>query len=302
MRTNYCKLTILLLIFFNVSRGSSDWAQGGFLIHELRGGVSLSELGKAELEQEISEFPVGIHGRFSCRTDPGAAVFLSASNRMFLQLLGAGEFGVERFEQMMSEAGTGASGSSESGQSRMLFSFRSGHLFMDTRGLNEVSRVAIETPLGRITSSRALWQMRIAFDQRSGIFDFEIVCSAGRLSFTDRRNLNYVLRAGQRLSGAGGWMTPGIEIVEITENDREAMEDFLSTRDNLEAVASRAELYLPLIEELSNLQTEQQNMSAATPEREGNTPVIIEYAPRPELLTPFRGEIRAPSAWQVDIF
>lgn len=221
---------------------------------------------------------------------------------MFIQFRGSGEFGVERFEQTEPERSARMSSERESGQSRLLISFRSGHIFIDTRALSGASRVAVETPLGRITSSRALWQMRIAFDQRSGIFDFDIACSSGRLSFTDRRDLSYSLRAGQRLSGAGGWMTPGIEIVEITENEKEAVEDFLSTRDKLEAVANRLELYLPVIEQLPALQIESQDIPATIPKREGTTPVIIEYAPWAESLAPFRGEIRAPSAGQFDIF
>ncbi|NBB78636.1 MAG: hypothetical protein GVY36_04225 [Verrucomicrobia bacterium] len=296
------KFIILLLIFVHVSRGSSDWVQGGVLIHELSGGVNISELGEAELKQEISEFPVGIHGRLSCRADSGAHAVLSASNRMFLQFRGPGEFGVERFEQTEPEQDAWLSSEEENGLSRLLISFRSGHMLIDARSLNGDSRVTVETPLGRITSSRALWQMRIAFDQRSEIFDFEIACSSGRLNFTDKRDLKYALRAGQRLSGAGGWMTPGIDIVETTEKDREAIGDFLSICDGFQAVASRLNLYLPLMKQLPDLQTEQWDMPAADPGREDTTPVIIEYAPRPESLTPFRGEIRAPSARQVGVF
>ena len=302
MKSKFFKLIVLWLLLVDASLGSSGEAQGGFLIHKLSGDVSLSELGEEELEQVTLEFPVGIRGRFSCRADSGAEVFLSASNQMFIQFRGSGEFGVERFEQTEPKRSAWLSSEGESGQSRSLISFRSGHILMDTRNLNEASRVAVETPLGRITSSRALWQMRIAFDQRSGIFDFDIACSSGRLSFTDRRDLSYALRAGQRLSGAGGWMTPGIEIVEITEKEKEAVEDFLSIRDGLEAVANRLELYLPLIEQLPAMQTESMDVRAATPERERNRPVIIEYAPRAESLSPFRGEIPAPSEGQIDNF
>lgn len=302
MKLNYLKLSVFLFTLVNASWASSGWTQGAFLIHEISGGVGLSELGKSSLDVESADLPVGIRGRFTCQADPGAAVFLSASNRMFVQLQGPGEFGVERFEQTEPEPSVWSSTDQESGQSRMLFSLRSGNLFMDTRELNETSRVAVETPIGRIAVGRALWQMRIDFDQRSGIFSFEIACSEGSLSFTSRRDSNYPLRAGQRLSGAGGWTDPGVDVVEMTTNNREAIEEFLSTRSNAKNDAARLEYYLRFMDELLSgggapIDTR------TTPRGRGDAgPVIIEYAPKPETLTPFRGEIPAPSESQADIF
>lgn len=75
MKLKYLKLIILFLVLVDVSRGSPGVAQGGFLIHELSGGVKLSELGEAELAKESLELPVGIPGRFSCRAAPGDEVF-----------------------------------------------------------------------------------------------------------------------------------------------------------------------------------------------------------------------------------
>lgn len=303
MKRTFLKLIVFLLTLSNAWSNASDWMQGSFLIHEISEGVSLSELGATELAVSGADLPLGIGGRFSCRADPGAGLLLSASNGLFVQLSGAGELGVERFEQTkLAEAGPQAVTLREDDQSRMLFSFRSGHLYLDTRELNEASRVAVETPLGRIAADRALWQMRIAFDQRSGIFNFEIACSEGRLRFTDRRELNYALRAGQRLTGAGRWANPGIDVVEMTGNDREAMEAFLSRRENAMADANRLEPYLPTMDTVSSAALGPQQERALPPRGGGTRPVIIEYAPRPETLTPFRAEMPPPSARQADIF
>lgn len=303
MKRSCLKLIVFLLTLSHVWGNASGWIQGSFLVHEISDGVRFSELGATDLAVSHPDLPFGLGGRFSCRADSGAAVVLSASNGMFLQLSGPGEFGVERFEQTkLAEDGPQAMTLREDNQSRMLFSFRSGHLCMDTRELNEASQLAVETPLGRITADRALWQMRIAFDQRSGIFNFELACSVGRVRFTDQRGLNYALRAGQRLSGAGGWANPGINVVEVTENDQETFEAFLTRREKAQAAANRIELYLPRIDSVASAVLGPEQERAASLGEGGPRPVIIEYAPRPETLTPFRAEILPPSEGQADTF
>ena len=302
MKANYIKFFILVFLPASLIWGASGWVQGGFLVHEISTGVELSELGKSELAVDSAEFPVGIRGRFTARVDPGAKVLLSASNRMFIQLLGPGEFGVERFEHTQPESDMWAASGGESGQSRVLLSLRSGHFFMDTRELSEASQVAVETPLGRIIAHRGLWQMRIAFDQRSDMFTFEIACSEGRLSFTDKRGITYPLGTGQRLSGAGGWMNPGVDVVEMTTIDREAIEAFSSICRTVATDAGRLESYLPHIEVLSVAEVEKRVVPADQVKRRAKRRVIIEYAPQSAQLTPFRGEISAPRSRQVESF
>jgi hypothetical protein len=296
------KLFFFLLSTIGPIWGEMGWAQGSFLIHELNSGVDLSELGEVAIREESLELPSGIRGRFTCRAEHGGAVLLSSSNRMFFQFRGPGQFSVERFEQTEPEPAAWRSGGQEGGQSRMLFSLRSGHLILDSRQLDDASRVAVETPLGRITSGRALWQMRIAFDQRSGIFDFEIACSEGRLDFSDERDVQYLLRAGQRLSGAGGWMNPGIEVVEMTGNDREMIAGFLAAKAGSMADAGVLKSYLPFIEDLADTRGFADLPPEPLPNAREVRPVIIEYAPRPERFTPFRGKIPEPSARRAGIF
>jgi hypothetical protein len=179
---------------------------------------------------------------------------------------------------------------------------RSGHLLVDDRGAGDSSKLALETPLGRLTAGRALWQMRISFDQRSRIFDFEIACSAGRVSFTDNRGESYALSTGQRLSGAGERMNPGIEIVEITENDAEVIEEFVTALDAIRSSAEKLELYLPAIQDLPGAQQEALNAIEIPTARSGARPIIIEYAPRAETVAPFRGEIPPPSEHRAGMF
>lgn len=296
------KLLFVSIVMSSVSVGSEAWVQGAHLLHRFAGEVELSELGKSAIDLDTTDLPLALGGLFTCQAESGAAVYLSTSNRGFIEFRGPGKFGVERFEQTQRDASEGQSGASDYGQSRMLLSFRSGQIFIDTRGMPEFSRLAIETPLGRITTSEALWQMRIRFDQRSGIFDFEVGCSDGRIYFTDQRGIGYELHAGQRLAGVGGWRNLGVEVVEGTESSAAAMEEFLTVGEVFASEAKRTELYLPAMKALRSSVVDMPVGGNASQEESRARPVIIEYAPRAEPLLPFRGEIAAPSAGRADIF
>lgn len=296
------KSLFLLNVFIIHAWASDDWARGAHLVHALEGEVSLSELGEASLAIEPQDLPMAIGGLYTCEAEAGASVLLSASNRKFFLFRGPGQLGVERFEQIRPTAATWSGQDPSFGQSRMLLSMRSGYLLVDDRVAGDSSKLALETPLGRLTAGRALWQMRISFDQRSRIFDFEIACSVGRISFTDNRGESYALSAGQRLSGAGERMNPGIEIVEITENDVEVIEEFGMALDAIRSTADKLDLYLSAIQDLPGAQKEAFNVIDIPTARGGARPIIIEYAPRADSLAPFRGEIPPPSEHQAGMF
>lgn len=298
----YLKQWLLVIAMSHTSLGSEVWVQGAHLLHRFKGQVALSELGKPDFNLEAADLPLALGGLFTCELESGAAIHLSTSNRGFVEFRGPGKFGIERFEQTQTDKDGGQAAGREYGQSRMLLSLRAGHIFIDTRGLGELSRLAVETPLGRITTRQALWQMNIRFDQRSGIFDFEVVCSDGRVYFTDRRGTAYELRAGQRLAGAGGSMNPGVEVVESTEAGAAAMQEFLTVREELASEANRTEHYLPAMKALPTAIADLPGGGRAPLEERSARPVTIEYAPRAEPLIPFRGEIPPPSALKADIF
>ena len=68
---------------------------------------------------------------------------------------------------------------------------------LSTTGTCWIRLTLIETPIGRLAKG-SLWQMRILFEPRSQIFDYDCVCR-GRVRFTDLQGQQYTLHAGQRL-------------------------------------------------------------------------------------------------------
>ncbi|TVP77427.1 MAG: hypothetical protein EA353_10475 [Puniceicoccaceae bacterium] len=293
----------LAAVFLGSSLSAGErWVRGAFVLHSLEGEVSLGELGQESFSPEPSDLPFAMGGLLVAGAKPGSHILLSASNRVFMEFRGEGSFRVERFEQIMPEEDAWRQSEEESGQSRMLVFLRSGQLFIDNRATSDASQHSVETPIGRVSGGLALWQIRISHDPRNDIFNFEISCSDGRLRFTDNRGENYVLRGGQRLTGAGGRMNPGIEVVDVTNADRQAMQGFIARRENVRDLADGFASYAASIEPMVALPNPEQDIEEAAVGVRAVRRVVIEHAPRTDSLVPFRGEIPPPRGARADLF
>jgi hypothetical protein len=277
------------------------WVRGAVTLQMVSGEVEVTPLGEATAHTMIQEqLPVTSSGLINCAAAYGNSALFSTSNRNYIYFEGDGSFSIERFEQVMPDATIWDAEPTETGKSRMIVNFRAGNLIFDSRAMYTSSQLFVETPLGRLSVTRALLQMHITFDPRSQIFDFTITCTDGRVRFTDLQGQQYTLRAGQRLAGAGTRKMPSIEVGERTERSFEQMERYQSLADLYLDAGLDLEHYLEYLRPIETV-SRQSSLPAAT-ESSVHRPIIIEYAVDPDLVTPFRGETKRPSAFRADLF
>lgn len=248
--------------------------------------------------------PVYLPGLFTCRAGADASVVLYASNKATISFDGEGVFSVERFEGVVDETVAAEDERIET-ESRMIFGMRRGKLLIDTRLLGENSRFMVETPVGRISFVNAVVHLNIQHDNRKGTYDFSLSASDGMVRFIDMRNEIYTIFAGQRLSGAGSYSAPAIEGGEQTPDIRDDIETFTGLVENwdFDAIDRKALLSHTLtLRDYDERADVSQNMTETSGSDPARRPLIIDYAPRAEYLTPFRGEVKPPAAWQADLF
>jgi hypothetical protein len=299
----YLTLTVSFFCLLSVPLHAQYWVRGAAYLHAVEGQVLFSELGQTPVAVTQAQIPFASSALMNCAAAYGSSAFFSNSNRSQIYFEGEGSFSIERMEQVEPEAWS--SGHLESAQSRMILDFRAGSLIVDNRNMLDSSQCLVETPLGRLSVKRALWQMNIVYDVRSQIYDFTINCSSGRLRFTDLQGQQYTLRAGQRLAGAGSRTMPSIEVGEGTERSIERMERFQELEVRYESAVNNLDLYVNELQEINQVDRLGPDLSmytAAAVREPTHRPIVIEYADEPDEVTPFRGEMAAPSEWQTDLF
>lgn len=291
---------LALIIPFSVF--AETWVRGSVIVHSVDGSAVFSELGVAPYDVVSEKAPIQLGGLFSCRVDDQSSVFFSTSNRMFVQYQGMGSFSVERFDQAEPRPEQWKSEDAEVGQSRTIYYLRNGTIAIDSRSMAETSQCMIELPLGRVSLKRALIGIQIEYDPRGEIFSFVLACIDGQMRFTDNRGQTYTLRRGQRLAGAGSRMTPSVEVGEMSADWSGRMENFQEMIEEYREPADLLSAYQPHFQVINRsdfaaTSTPQSNVTLST-----RRPIVIERAREPAPVTPFRGEIPPPSAYQADIF
>ena len=284
------------------SLAAGERVHGGLTLHEVKGQVDLKKLGEDVTRLSSGEVPITTMGLIECEASYGASVFFTASNRSVIYFEGSGSFAVERFEQVMPKLAKWNADKVEPSQSQMILNFRGGDLIVDNRNMLESSQFLVETPLGRLTTKRALWQMRILFDSRSQIFDFIITCAEGRLFFTDLQGQQYTLHLGQRLTGAGSRTSPSIEVGEKTERSQEQMQRYQDLASQHSAASSDFTQYLACLQVIEQTARRTSELPLADRLNSARRPIVIEYSREAKPVTPFRGEVKPPSAGQADLF
>lgn len=279
--------------------------RGALILHEVSGKVSISRMGKEEVNFQDNQVPVSMPGLIDCRASNGSYVFFSTSSRSSILFEGDGSFTINRFEHSMPELTNWETSQEEVSQSRVILNFREGQITVDNRYMLDSSQFLAETPLGTLRALGGIWQMSISFDPGSKRFNFLISCIDGLVRFTDFTGKQHSLRNGQRLSGAGLPTSPSIEVGEVVEQTSEQIQLFLelikvyvSSRSDLAAYAP----YLEVIEQNQLLINEPIGFSDSGTDSSLDRPIIIEYTSDPPAVTPFRAEVKAPSASEADLF
>ena len=284
------------------SLAAGERVHGGLTLHEVKGQVDLKKLGEDVVRLSRGEVPITTMGLIECEAGYGSSVFFTASNRSAIYFEGSGSFAVERFEQVMPKLAKWNANKVEPSQSQMILNFRGGDLIVDNRNMLESSQFLVEPPLRRLTTKRALWQMRILFDPRSQIFDYIITCAEGRVLFTDLQGQQYTLRMGQRLAGVGSRTSPSIEVGEKTERSQEKMQRYLDLASQHSDASSDFTQYLACLQVIEQTARRTSDLPVTDRLNSARRPIVIEYAREAKPVTPFRGEVKPPSAGQVDLF
>lgn len=290
-----------LFVFCLAASGTpaSSLVQGSVALLSASSGVELIMPGNDSMVLNATSMPHYTSGIMSIRGGPSEYLFAQTSNEVDLFFEGPGFFGVERFESML---GTSASHARDlkDQQSRMILNLRKGILVVDSRHLDEASQLILEAPFGRVYGAKALWFIRVDFDQRSGIYDFTIACMDGSVRLKDLADQSYFVYPGQRVAGAGSYLSPAIEVGKHTDQTLDQFEDFdlfrsrydLSKIDRTALRERMLEIALPA----------GRSTGLEVKSRSDKTPVVIEYVPRAPEMSPFRGEMRPPSDDQADLF
>lgn len=302
MRSIFTLASFLLILWLPAVHANSTWVQGGVAVLEASGGLKLEVPSTGEVYESFDDTTY-LPGLLSCQAESDASILLHTSSRMTLQFRGEGFFSVERFEGTFGVDPDAPDELIET-QSRFILTQRMGELFIDSRSLSADSKFVVETPFGRISSLKAVLQVRIEYDYRSGIYDFTISCAEGTVRLRDLSKQVYTIYAGQRISGAGSYVEPSIEVAQQTQQIREKFDRFLGVLAGLESAkidwvemrAHKESLPDVMPDPYSSL-----TASGGSPAAK-KRPRVIEFAPQADAITPFRGEVKPPSDSQADIF
>lgn len=274
------------------------------MVVEASGGVQVRVPAVGETYDKFEQ-PTYFSGIFSSHVQAGGSALFRTSNGMTLSFRGAGHFSVERFEGLFDLMDDDDQDQLAETRSRMILNLRRGELLVDSRSLTADSRFVIETPFGRISSVKAVLLVRIEFDYRSEIYDFTISCAEGTVRLRDLRGETYSIYAGQRIAGAGSYVAPAIEVGNQTEQIREKFELFFETLERPELAKideSKLRAHTEALPDLEDRSTTSFRLSHERSTKEDKRPRVIEFAPRAERVTPFRGEVEPPSDFQADLF
>lgn len=281
---------------------SQAWQQGSVAFTLIEEGAELSAMGGVPLEIEGQAMPLYSPGLFTSKNSSSGRTMLMGSNGVIVDYRGPGYFSIERFEQQGQFEGEWLEKDVESGQSRMIFNLRQGTLVLGQRKLADPSQLIVETAVGRISASKGvLWMVEMSKDARKHTFAFNIHCFEGAVHLTDFAGRVYTIRTGQRISGAGHAKKPSIEVAEITLDAIEYLEDYKVRRDLLTAMEFSDKALLATMKPLpSRLFAPVEVDPSKT--ASGVRPVMIEYVPRTEVVTPYRGVAKPPSVYEADLF
>ena len=294
----------LVSLIFVLSFGSVSteiWVRGSAVVREARGEVAIEVPSGGSIFRSFDQ-PRYFPGIFNCRAQPGGMALIQLSNRTVLEFKGEGYFSVERLEDVLA-ADRDKSGGLAERHSRMIFNLRRGQLLIDSRHLSGNSRLVLETPIGRVLGFSALMLVQIEYDYRNQLYDFRISCGEGMVQFSNLRQQSYTINAGQRISGVGNSAGLSVEMGGQPEQARERLLIFDELLENLDPAAidqSRLQAHIRPLRDPGSLPNapDSPELPGQPSKQSLKRPRVIEFAPQAEPATPFRGELKLPSAYR----
>lgn len=279
------------------------WVRSAAVALESSGSVEVGIPVSGQTFESFDE-PEYFPGIFSCRAQAASSILIEMSNRLRLAFQGEGYFSVERVESLFTNFQALEAGQ-EALRSHIILNLRRGELLIDSRQLSGGSKLVLETPFGRIITDKSVLLVQIEFDHRSTIYDFTISAMEGTARLNDLRRQSYMIYPGQRLSGAGSYFAPAIEVGEQMTSIRETFQAYFNREERLGADyidRERLGAQLKILPPLETSATAARESEGRSGERSSKRPRIIEYAPSAAPVTPFRAEIKPPSDFQADLF
>ena len=291
-----------LILFLSSGIVSAEvWVRGSAVVRESSGEVAIEVPSGGSTFQSFDQ-PRYFPGIFNCRAQPGGMALIQLSNGTVLKFKGEGYFSVERLEDFFTADLDGSVELAER-QSRMILNLRRGQLLIDSRHLSRDSKLVLETPIGRISGLNAMMSVQIEYDYRNQLYDFRVSCGEGIVQFSDLRQQPYTINAGQRISGVSNSAGLSVEVGGQPERAREKLLRFSELLEDLDPAAidrSRLQAHVRPLRDAGSLPD-----APNSPELPGQPskqslkrPRVIEFAPQAKPATPFRGELKLPSAYR----
>lgn len=294
---------IFVITLLGLSAVSAEvWVRGSAVALSASGAVRIEVPANGQ-SYESFDSPQYFPGIFNCRAEQAGSVFILLSSQLRLAFRGEGFFSVERAESFFDTL-PGPEASPEASRERITLNLRRGELIIDSRGLSDAAKLILETPFGRISAVRGVVLLQVEFDRRSGIYDFTISSAEGMARLFDLRGQAYDVYPGQRLSGAGSYLTPAIEVGEQMTEIREKLQAYFAMQDVMDpAQVDPMQLQAHLAVIPGPEQSDGPIGSRTEPSKSSaRRPRVIEFAPAAEPFSPFRAEVKPPSDFQADLF
>lgn len=296
-------ITALLLLVVGQSLHSEIWSRGAAAVLEADGEVRIAVRG-TDITFDSIESPVYFPGVFSSDIRGAGSAFFYTSNGVMIRFVGEGVFSVDRFESLAApEVGTGQNVGESLGH--MILNLRRGKLLIDNRALSDNSKFLVETPVGRVTFLKGVFLLEIMHDSRSSLYNFSIACAQGTARFTAFDTEPYLIYAGQQITGTGSHSSPSVGLGAQSGRVREQLIDFTEALSVLDKNRiDGKELYAHVTQLQSKENSSAQAATMLLPESDINntTPIIIEYSPNAEPISPLRAVVQPTAQPESELF
>ena len=294
---NYSKtLIVLLLLLLGKSLYSEVWSRGAAVVLEADGDVGVAVRG-TDISYNSFEQPIYFPGAFSSDIRGGGSALFYTSNGVALRFTGEGVFSVDRFESLASAAEEGGRSAGEN-LGHMILNLRRGKLLIDNRSLSENSKFLVETPVGRISFVKGVFLLEIIHDSRSSVYNFSVASAQGTARFSDFDNEPYLIYAGQQITGTGTHSSPSVGVGAQTGRVREQLKAFtevLSLLDKNPIDRSKLRSHTAELQRTEDASTQAAAMVLPERHTDNRRPIVIEYAPSAEPISPLRAEVQPPT-------
>ena len=294
---NYSKtLIVLLLLLLGKSLYSEVWSRGAAVVLEADGDVGVAVRG-TDISYNSFEQPIYFPGAFSSDIRGRGSALFYTSNGVALRFTGEGVFSVDRFESLASAAEEGGRSAGEN-LGHMILNLRRGKLLIDNRSLSENSKFLVETPVGRISFVKGVFLLEIIHDSRSSVYNFSVASAQGTARFSDFDNEPYLIYAGQQITGTGTHSSPSVGVGAQTGRVREQLKAFtevLSLLDKNPIDRSKLRSHTAELQRTEDASTQAAAMVLPERHTDNRRPIVIEYAPSSEPISPLRAEVQPPT-------